>query len=88
MVAESGAVLLDDDARGALVDILLPRATVITPNLPEARVLAGPGAPEDVEQLARALHALGPDVVAWSRAGTARRPPTSSTTARHPPDRR
>jgi hydroxymethylpyrimidine/phosphomethylpyrimidine kinase len=63
MVAESGAVLLDDDARGALVDILLPRATVITPNLPEARVLAGPGAPEDAEQLARVLHDLGPDVV-------------------------
>ena len=63
MVAESGAVLLDDDARGALVDTLLPRATVITPNLPEARVLAGPGAPEDAERLARALHELGPDVV-------------------------
>ena len=63
MVAESGAVLLDEDARGALVDALLPRATVITPNLPEARVLAGPGAPEDAEQLARALHELGPDVV-------------------------
>jgi hydroxymethylpyrimidine/phosphomethylpyrimidine kinase len=63
MVAESGAVLLDDAARGALVDTLLPRATVITPNLPEARVLAGPDAPEDAEQLARALHDLGPDVV-------------------------
>jgi hydroxymethylpyrimidine/phosphomethylpyrimidine kinase len=63
MVAESGAVLLDDDARSALVDTLLPRATVITPNLPEARVLAGPGAPEDVAALARALHDLGPDVV-------------------------
>ena len=63
MVAESGAVLLDDDARGALVDDLLPRATVITPNLPEARVLAGPGVPDDGDALARALHALGPDVV-------------------------
>jgi hydroxymethylpyrimidine/phosphomethylpyrimidine kinase len=63
MVAESGAVLLDDDARSALVDRLLPRATVITPNLPEARLLAGPQAPEDVEELARALHKLGPDVV-------------------------
>jgi hydroxymethylpyrimidine/phosphomethylpyrimidine kinase len=63
MVAESGAVLLDDAARAALVERLLPRATVITPNLPEARVLGGEAAPEDVESLARALHRLGPDVV-------------------------
>ena len=68
MVAESGAVLLDDAARAAPVAELLPLATVITPNLPEARVLAaeaGDGrAPDDVEELARALHALGPaDVV-------------------------
>src|SRR3954452_19975570 len=40
MVAESGAVLLDDDARRAVVEELLPLASVITPNLPEARVLA------------------------------------------------
>ena len=40
MVAESGAVLLDDEAREALVSALLPLATVVTPNLPEARVLA------------------------------------------------
>src|SRR3954452_10021815 len=62
MVAESGAVLLDDAARQALLDELLPLATVITPNLPEARVLAG-GAGEgddDAESLARALQALGP----------------------------
>jgi hydroxymethylpyrimidine/phosphomethylpyrimidine kinase len=63
MVSESGAVLVDAAARAALVDTLLPRASVITPNLPEARVLAGDGAPGDVEDLARALHALGPDVV-------------------------
>jgi hydroxymethylpyrimidine/phosphomethylpyrimidine kinase len=63
MVAESGSVLLDEAARRALVDMLLPRATVITPNLPEARVLAGDDAADDVEQLARTLHALGPDVV-------------------------
>lgn len=63
MVAESGAVLLDDAARQALIDLLLPRATVITPNLPEARVLAGERAPEDAEALARVLHELGPDVV-------------------------
>jgi hydroxymethylpyrimidine/phosphomethylpyrimidine kinase len=63
MIAESGAVLLDSDARAALIDALLPRASVITPNLPEARVLAGVDAPEEAEELARALHALGPDVV-------------------------
>ena len=63
MVAESGAVLLDADARRALIDDLLPRASVITPNLPEARVLAGEDAPDAVDDLARALHALGPGVV-------------------------
>ena len=63
MVAESGAVLLDERARSALVELLLPRATVITPNLPEARVLAGAQAPEDVEALARSLHRLGPGAV-------------------------
>ena len=59
MVAESGAVLLAEDARGALVDRLFPRATVATPNIPEARVLTGrPNA--EAEELARAVHALGP----------------------------
>jgi hydroxymethylpyrimidine/phosphomethylpyrimidine kinase len=62
MVAESGAVLLDDDARAALVTRLLPRATVITPNVPEARVLAA-NDHDDPEALAVALHALGPDHV-------------------------
>jgi hydroxymethylpyrimidine/phosphomethylpyrimidine kinase len=61
MVSESGAVLLDDPARAAIVTELLPLATVITPNLPEARVLAA--GDSDGEALARALHALGPDVV-------------------------
>src|SRR5918999_4071401 len=41
MVAESGARLLDEDAEDALRTRLLPRATVVTPNLAEARVLAG-----------------------------------------------
>jgi hydroxymethylpyrimidine/phosphomethylpyrimidine kinase len=66
MVAESGAVLLDDPARAAIVAELLPLAAVITPNLPEARVLAGgdgDGGGDDAEALARALHALGPAAV-------------------------
>ena len=64
MVAESGAVLLDDAARAALVEQLLPLATVITPNLPEARVLAGARDAEvEPEDLARTLHRLGPHAV-------------------------
>ena len=62
MVAESGARLLDRDAQDALVELVLARATVVTPNLPEARVLAG-DAGLDAEGLARAVHALGPAAV-------------------------
>jgi hydroxymethylpyrimidine/phosphomethylpyrimidine kinase len=40
MVAESGARLLAHDAERALVEEILPRASVLTPNLPEARALA------------------------------------------------
>ena len=58
MVAESGARLLDPDAQRALVELIVARATVVTPNLPEAHVLAGEDT-EDVERLARAVHALG-----------------------------
>jgi len=61
MVSESGAVLLDAPARAAIVEELLPVVTVVTPNVPEARVLAG--GDDDVEQLARRLHDLGPRVV-------------------------
>jgi hydroxymethylpyrimidine/phosphomethylpyrimidine kinase len=62
MVAESGARLLDLDAQAALVDLVVARATVVTPNLPEARVLAGDEA-LDGEALARKVRALGPDAV-------------------------
>ena len=72
MVAESGARLLDRDAEVALRTRLLPRVTVVTPNLPEARALAEAEALPDAEMLrraradtepadlARAIHALGP----------------------------
>ncbi|MDQ4049235.1 MAG: bifunctional hydroxymethylpyrimidine kinase/phosphomethylpyrimidine kinase [Actinomycetota bacterium] len=63
MVSESGAVLLDEDAREALRARLVPRATVLTPNLPEARVLAGAAEDEEPEALARAVHSLGPGAV-------------------------
>jgi hydroxymethylpyrimidine/phosphomethylpyrimidine kinase len=61
MVAESGARLLDEEAEHALRTRLLPRATVVTPNLAEAGVLAGAGG--DAAELARAIHALGPGAV-------------------------
>src|SRR4051794_8495910 len=77
MVSESGASLLDDDAQSALRERMLPRATVVTPNVPEAQVLAGEvgsnasgggepvdgGEAVDIESLARAIKALGPRAV-------------------------
>jgi hydroxymethylpyrimidine/phosphomethylpyrimidine kinase len=63
MVAESGAVLLDEDARVALVERLLPLATVVTPNIPEALTLTGGEDGESQEDLAREVLALGPGAV-------------------------
>ena len=63
MVAESGAVLLDDEARRALVEDLLPLAAVVTPNIPEARVLVGAGEGATQEELARGVLELGVDAV-------------------------
>jgi hydroxymethylpyrimidine/phosphomethylpyrimidine kinase len=71
LVAESGAELLVTSARRGLIQLLMPRATVTTPNLPEARSLvseANDHPPEhtdpphdtDPEQLIKAVHALGP----------------------------
>ncbi|HSD76959.1 MAG TPA: PfkB family carbohydrate kinase, partial [Solirubrobacteraceae bacterium] len=64
MVAESGARLLDLDAQRALVDVVLARATVATPNVPEARVLAGDNdGVRTPAELAAAIRALGPGAV-------------------------
>jgi hydroxymethylpyrimidine/phosphomethylpyrimidine kinase len=62
MVSESGSQLLEPDARAALVERLLPLVTVATPNLPEARVIAGRG-DHDAPALARAIQGLGPSYV-------------------------
>jgi len=59
MVAESGGRLLDQSAETALLRELVSRATVVTPNLIEARVLAGEGPDASPEQLARAIQGLG-----------------------------
>lgn len=65
MVAETGAELLDPSARHALIELILPLADVLTPNLPEARRLAGLGDDADAgpAELAAAVRALGPAAV-------------------------
>jgi hydroxymethylpyrimidine/phosphomethylpyrimidine kinase len=63
MVAESGARLLDDDALDAMVNHLLPLVTIATPNIPEARVLAGLGDDATQEDLAKYVQGLGPAAV-------------------------
>jgi hydroxymethylpyrimidine kinase/phosphomethylpyrimidine kinase len=57
LVASSGARLLEDDAVETLVGRLFPLATVVTPNLLEARALTGSDAP--APELAEALVGLG-----------------------------
>jgi hydroxymethylpyrimidine/phosphomethylpyrimidine kinase len=61
MVAASGAKLLQDDAVSALVERLLPLATVATPNLYEACALAGIPYSDAANrgELAEAIHAFG-----------------------------
>jgi hydroxymethylpyrimidine/phosphomethylpyrimidine kinase len=61
MVAASGAKLLQEDAVSVLVERLFPLATVVTPNLHEACVLAGVPYSDEAnrEELAEAIRALG-----------------------------
>jgi hydroxymethylpyrimidine/phosphomethylpyrimidine kinase len=65
MVAKGGARLLETDAVAALKRRLLVRATVLTPNLPEAEALSGMTIRDanDMAHVARALLTLGPDAV-------------------------
>jgi hydroxymethylpyrimidine/phosphomethylpyrimidine kinase len=71
MIAQSGAVLLDPNAKAALIERLLPLATVVTPNLPEARRLAGLPEGASPEELAEAIAALGPEAVIVTGGHTA-----------------
>jgi hydroxymethylpyrimidine/phosphomethylpyrimidine kinase len=65
MVAKSGDALPEPEAREALISSLLPLATVVTPNLPEAEVLCGfPVMDMDgMRQAAQSIHAYGPRYV-------------------------
>ncbi|KAI3397551.1 hypothetical protein diail_10644 [Diaporthe ilicicola] len=72
MVATTGAELLPPEALRQLRERLLPRATILTPNIPEARLLLADAGHEeplvldsvaDLEAAARALLELGPEWV-------------------------
>jgi hydroxymethylpyrimidine/phosphomethylpyrimidine kinase len=66
MVAASGDVLLDEEAVETLRSVLLPRATLITPNLPEAAKLLGAAEAKDEREMgeqARQLRAIGAKAV-------------------------
>jgi hydroxymethylpyrimidine/phosphomethylpyrimidine kinase len=65
MVAKGGARLLDKGAHDALVLRLLPLASLLTPNVPEAEVLTGLriNSVRDMERAADALLGLGPSAV-------------------------
>jgi hydroxymethylpyrimidine/phosphomethylpyrimidine kinase len=84
MVAESGAQLLERNARRVLIEQIIPRADVLTPNLPEARVIAGAPARDaqgergqvdeqaEAEELIRAVLATGPRCVVLTGGHRAR----------------
>ncbi|MGR6899141.1 bifunctional hydroxymethylpyrimidine kinase/phosphomethylpyrimidine kinase [Rummeliibacillus sp. BSL5] len=61
MIAKGGASLLQHEAVTALKKNLLPRATVLTPNIPEAEVISGIEikSPKDLEKAANAMLAMG-----------------------------
>lgn len=58
MVAKSGDVLLRDDAVAALAEMLVPRADLLTPNLPEAARLLGCAPAQDADEMAAQARGL------------------------------
>jgi hydroxymethylpyrimidine/phosphomethylpyrimidine kinase len=75
MYAKSGDALLDPAASETLIQQLLPRATVITPNVREAEALSGRSIRhfDDLKAAAQALLALGPTAGTGQRWAFARR---------------
>jgi hydroxymethylpyrimidine/phosphomethylpyrimidine kinase len=65
MVSKSGGRLLEDDGVQALSTELLPRALVVTPNIPEAEVLSGRiiRSLDDAREAARRIHGMGSSAV-------------------------
>ena len=63
LAASTGAALANAELRAAYRDLLLPRATVITPNQGEAVALLGDHSPIDIPAQSAALRALGCEAV-------------------------
>ncbi|WP_417794195.1 bifunctional hydroxymethylpyrimidine kinase/phosphomethylpyrimidine kinase [Terasakiella pusilla] len=65
MIAKGGASLMAQEALEALKERLIPKSTVLTPNVPEAEVLTGMkiATPEDMARAAEMLFKLGPKAV-------------------------
>jgi hydroxymethylpyrimidine/phosphomethylpyrimidine kinase len=65
MMAKGGDALLEPQASDSLISTLLPLATVVTPNLPEAEALCGFSVSDmaGMHKAARAIHARGPRFV-------------------------
>ncbi len=65
MVSKSGVPLLSADAIDVLREELLPLASIVTPNIPEAEILADLkiSSNDDVEKVARIIHQQGPKLV-------------------------
>jgi hydroxymethylpyrimidine/phosphomethylpyrimidine kinase len=63
--SQHGDPLLQPDALDALRELVIPLATLVTPNLGEVRLLTGieVRSRADMDDAARALHALGPQWV-------------------------
>lgn len=59
MVAKGGGKLLADDAVEALVRLLLPRARLVTPNVPELSVLTGLEVADEADMLLAAQELVG-----------------------------
>jgi hydroxymethylpyrimidine/phosphomethylpyrimidine kinase len=81
MLAKSGDGLTDDDAVAAMKATLLPKAFVVTPNIPEAEKLSGLAiaTDDDRREAARRIHALGPSLVVIKGGHYLPGPPPTNT---------
>jgi hydroxymethylpyrimidine/phosphomethylpyrimidine kinase len=61
MVSKSGTRLIDEDGVRTMCAELIPRAFIVTPNLPEAEALSGMriASKDDVGEAARRIHGIG-----------------------------